>query len=125
MPTHTQWIDCIGQKAVNGVHLTLIAGCCLDGLPAWSTPFVDTPVSTNMPQPLRMHLCRSMMLLKCSSVLKLWHMLKCREDCIQAAWQTVGARRRVRLRSHAGRALPHLKHAVVHQQLYAQRLHSA
>ena len=73
MPTHTQWANCTGQQGGNGLHLPLIAGRCLDGLPAWSAPLVDTPVGANMPQPLRMHLCGHMALLKRSLALESWH----------------------------------------------------
>ena len=73
MPKHTQWTNCIGMKAGNGLHLPLIAGRCLDGLPAWSAPLIDTPVGANMPQPLRMHLRGHIMLSKRSSAAESWH----------------------------------------------------
>ena len=125
MSMHPQWANCTGQQAGNGLHLPLIAGSCLDGLPAWSTPLVDAPVGANMPQPLRMHLCGHMVLSKHILALESWHRGTSGGPVSSSMAYTGRDGGRMRLCSHAGRALPYLEHAVINQQLYAQRLHCA
>ena len=41
---------------MGGVYLSFIACCCFDGLPAWSTPLIHSPVGADMPQTLGVHL---------------------------------------------------------------------
>ena len=109
----------ISLQAGNGLHLPLIAGRCLDGLPAWSAPLVDTPVGANMPQPLRMHLCGHTLLSKRSLAPRSWHRAISGGPHPSSMADTRRDEGRMRLCSYAGTVLPYLEHAVIHQQLYA------